>query len=375
MIRKDYIELAKLVGYKCVGKESPRTKHEKTDWVCDKGHEVKVSFSSLQTAYRKRGKGQCNQCSSIEKAKRQNKLEKDYHALAQERGMRWTGKELPATTTYHKTSWRCSKKHKWVTTYSLIQQGRSCRKCWNNRLRVTLKDYHKAGKKAGLKYLEKTIAKNGATHGNWECLKCGHIKFATYNTVSVGGGCPKCYDRRRGATVRLTEKDYQKIANKVKLEWVGEELPRRVDQKTNWKCKKCKYVHAASQITIRNGAGCIKCGGFVNGVKASKPQIAIAKLLGAKVNYKIGRRTVDAALVSSKIAIEYDSYYYHGDRTQRDKLRNKEILDAGWSLLRIRSNQRIPEPRRLDYAIQKIKEGRKHYRMTLKDWGVGVKRS
>ena len=99
-------------------------------------------------------------------------------------------------------------------------------------------------------------------------------------------------------------------------------------------------------------------------------QIKLAKFLKAELNYRVGDRYIDCAFPDKKIAIEYDSYYYHGDRD--DRPRNKEILEAGWKLWRIRSNWAIPKKHIAEYAINQLTAtDRTHFVTTLKDWGHG----
>lgn len=48
---------------------------------------------------------------------------------------------------------------------------------------------------------------------------------------------------------------------------------------------------------------------------------------------------VDIILRDEKIIIEYDGYYWHKNRIDRDKRKTKEFQDAGWTVIRLREKQ------------------------------------
>ena len=290
---------------------------------------------------------------------------------------------------FYETYWECKCKCGSVTTKrgSTLRSGAtaSCGKtCPYSPWRKDLSAYRELEKASNWIMLFTKLPDKVSTKAKWQCRTCNQTQSVTYNNVlKYTAGYEKYTKRKHSGCMNCFRKHQAKHPHRVVVQ---EEIARRIEEKNcvllskpikdtrtkaTFKCTECSHEFDQSLYGLTCSTGCPKCSGYVNGVKASKPQIAIAKLLGAKVNYKIGGRVVDGALVSSKIAIEYDSYYYHGNRSQRDKSRNKEILDAGWSLLRVRANERVPDTRHLRYAIQKINEGRKHYRMTLKDWGVG----
>jgi very-short-patch-repair endonuclease len=52
----------------------------------------------------------------------------DYHALAEERGYRWLGPEVPNVRT--KTNWECEKGHRWEAVYANVKHaGSGCPIC------------------------------------------------------------------------------------------------------------------------------------------------------------------------------------------------------------------------------------------------------
>ncbi len=84
----------------------------------------------------------------------------------------------------------------------------------------------------------------------------------------------------------------------------------------------------------------IKRGGYI-----SRGQITIYNLIknnfykSAKLNYPIkGNKRVyygDVVIPLKKLNVEYDGSYWHEDRKELDKIRDKDIINKGWKVIRI----------------------------------------
>jgi very-short-patch-repair endonuclease len=107
----------------------------------------------------------------------------------------------------------------------------------------------------------------------------------------------------------------------------------------------------------------------------SQVQRRLAERLGGELNHRVGRRCIDVALERAgvRIAVEFDSWYFHGhpDRQAQDEARERGLARLGWRVLRIRSAYRLPAPRDLDAAIERLIAGEKRVEITLPEWGVG----
>ena len=86
---------------------------------------------------------------------------------------------------------------------------------------------------------------------------------------------------------------------------------------------------------------------------------------------------VDAVIIESSysIAIEYDSWYYHGSRVKKDELRNDRILAAGWKLLVIKSNRMLPTEIQLQLSLEQLRDSKNFVEIILDDWGIGNTRT
>lgn len=186
-VEKDYLVLAKSRKFKWVGEVFPKNTHTKTLWECKKGHKWKAHYNSIQ-----QGNG-CPYCYGIAR-----KIEKDYHVLAESREFLWVGTVLPKNT-FIKTTWQCTKGHKWKARYNDISGGSCCPFC-----SVTAKkmedSYYKLAKCRGFVWAGVIVPKNTLSKTWWTCEK-KHRWEATYGNIFAGSSCPYCDDRVNGSKV------------------------------------------------------------------------------------------------------------------------------------------------------------------------------
>ena len=115
---------------------------------------------------------------------------------------------------------------------------------------------------------------------------------------------------------------------------------------------------------------------MVHGARVSQVQRDLCDILGGNLNEPVGSYRVDVALTvrGVRIAVEYDAWYWHGDRQQHDAQRDTEIISAGWRVLRVRSNEQLPTRVQLQEAMARLVEGEERVQIVLPDWGVGPTR-
>lgn len=107
----------------------------------------------------------------------------------------------------------------------------------------------------------------------------------------------------------------------------------------------------------------------VNGKPVSRQQRRVHEMFGGVMNYQIGPFWVDIVSVKDRIAIEYDSHYWHKQNEEVDERKNKELFDQGWKLLRVKSVWKVPELEHLERAVSVLKETPISYvELVLDDW-------
>jgi very-short-patch-repair endonuclease len=304
----DYHALAEERGFRWIGPEVQST-HTKTGWACEMAHQWEVAYHSIQ-----QGRG-CPICAIEQRAEERRTKPDAYHALAEYRGFRWLGPEVPNNST--RTEWECEHCHRWKTTYSSIQQGKGCPFCagkapksptdyhtlaagrgfrwlgpevlnvgvgtiwecehghrWEAAYSTiqqgrgcpfcaglapkTPDDFHELAEERGIRWLGPEVS-NNHTRTEWEC-EHGHRWKTTYNRIQQGTGCPNCAIQRRAEKWRIKPDDYHALAAERGFRWLGPEVPGVV-VKTVWQCEN-GHRWEAHFSSIQNGSGCPFCAGL-----------------------------------------------------------------------------------------------------------------
>jgi hypothetical protein len=348
----DYHRLAENLGFQWLGPKLVNT-HTKTQWKCSKGHVVKTTYTSLQR--RTKGNG-CKYCS-----RRAKYLPDDYQAVAQKRGFQWVGKSV--SNSKAKTLWKCMHGHTWRASLKSIRRGHGCPHCAGLAPK-TPHHYHVLAYERGLEWVGPEVP-NVITKTKWRCSH-DHVFESPYNRVQQGDGCIKCAGLERKGPA-----DYRSLASSRGFSWVGDDVPN-VATKTEWSCLQ-DHRWFATYDNIRSGTGCPECQNIVNGARVSEKQKELCQILGGSLNYKVGSYLIDVALVdgSHRIAVEYDCWYWHGSKLEEDEKRDRQLIAAGWKVLRIRTNNMLPPVGQLLAAIGELRQGKTWHEIVMPDWGDG----
>ena len=179
----------------------------------------------------------------------------------------------------------------------------------------------------------------------WLCdCDCGNTKEALSSDLAKGSvkscGCLT-------NALDLTEQRFGKLTAKRKS---------HIGKWGSWywlcvcDCGKDITVRGRSLVCGFTGS-CGNCGTRVNGVLASRPQTALARMVSGQINYREGTKYIDVALPAEKIAIEYDGWYWHKDKQERDRERAQELIKSGWSVVSIKCRCEIPTRKEMRDAI------------------------
>jgi very-short-patch-repair endonuclease len=346
----DYHALAQDCGFRWLGPEVLNVM-TKTSWECENGHQWQAPYSSI-------GQGHgCPFCAGLAP-----KIPADYHALAQDRGFRWLGPEVPNVGT--KTGWECENGHQWEAVYNSVRQGSGCPSCAGVAPK-TPAHYHVLAEERGFRWLGPEVPSAKMQTG-WECGD-GHEWQAPYSNILQGRGCPFC-----AGHMLKTPADYHALAEERGFGWLGPEVPN-THTRTVWECAEGHQWEAHYANVLHKGSGCPTCVDRIYGQPVSQVQRDLCEMLNGELNQPLGRYTVDVALHidGGKIAVEYDAWYWHAGREEHDAQRDEEMIAAGWRVLRVRSNTQLPTRKQLDAAIDHLLAGELRIEIVLDDWGVG----
>ena len=264
-----------------------------------------------------------------------------------------------------KVWWRCARGHEWQARTAHRNNGSGCPYC--SGLYVIKGE-------TDLQTMNPTVAeewnrkRNGtlipedfsASSGKlvwWKC-KSGHEWQATINNRSKGKGCPYCANKK----LLSGYNDLQSMNPMLAKEWLYEknngltpmDVTASSDKKVWWRCSKGHEWQAV--IGSRNrGIGCPVCKSERN---TSLPEYILIYYLEkcgleAIHSHKNQGYELDVYIPSKQIAIEYDGYYWHRDKTRKDIEKNLRCIRDGIKLFRIREGLPPLNDSSVDYVIQK----------------------
>lgn len=136
-----------------------------------------------------------------------------------------------------------------------------------------------------------------------------------------------------------------------------------------------------SNLRTGHTTSCGNCGNFRNGKCTSQPVLKIEEELNSlniktKHNYKIDNYYVDLFLPDLNIVIEYDEWFYHQSRIERDELRYKHFKSKRQKYLRIKTCRVKPTIGEIVEKLINLKVGTTEFEeITLGKWGDSSIRS
>ena len=266
-----------------------------------------------------------------------------------------------------KVWWKCSKGHEWqaIINNRTSTKPQGCPYCSNHRILVGFNDL--ATTHPGLikewHYIKNaSVSPQHVTYGSnkkvwWICQR-GHEFEASISNRINGKGCPYCSSKK----VLEGYNDLQTTNPVLASEWnykrKGNLKPTHITANSNkkvwWKCSKGHEWSA--QISNRNnGNGCPICSSEKN---TSFPEFVLLYYLrkyGLDVlhSYRENGYELDIYIPSKRIAIEYDGYYWHKNKTEFDLIKNQKCTIDGIKLYRIREGLLSLNSSSIDFCIHK----------------------
>ncbi len=267
-----------------------------------------------------------------------------------------------------KVWWKCSNGHEWQATIRHRNDGTGCPYCAGKKVLkgyndlqtvnpAVAKEWHDE-KNNGLTPMD--VMPNSDKKAWWKCNQ-GHEWQATINSRNNGRGCPYC----SGRYAIKGENDLQIVNPFLANEWnyeknsplKPEDFKGNSNKKVWWKCAK-GHEWQATINRRSNGSGCPICNSERH---TSFPEYAMGYYL-KKHNlevihtYKEKGYELDIFIPSRKIAIEYDGYHWHKNKTKQDLNKNLKCKKDGIKLYRIREGLPPLNDSSLDYVVQRTQK-------------------
>ena len=349
----------------CTPKDVTINSHRKVWWLGPCGHEWRASIAD-----RNSGRG-CPYCAGKKVLKGYNDLQTVNPTLAKEWNYEKNNGLTPEEVipgSGQNVWWKCQRGHEWQATIGSRNAGRGCPYCsgrytikGENDLQTvnpTLAKEWNIEKNTGLTPMD--VMPNSDKRVWWKCQK-GHEWQATINSRNSGIGCPYC----SGRYPIKGENDLQTLNPAIATEWHYEKndglIPADVmpnsDKKVWWKCRKGHEWQAVISSRTR-GNGCPICSSEKN---TSFPEYALVyylKKYGLEVihSYREQGYELDVYIPVLRIAIEYDGYLWHKDKTQQDLAKNYKCAMEGIKLYRIREGLSSLNDSSTDFVVQRNQE-------------------
>ncbi len=260
---------------------------------------------------------------------------------------------------------KCSKEHEWQTRISHRNNGSSCPYCSGRcaikgendltTINPNLASEWNHEKNGGLKPEDFTVSSGKKVW--WNCSK-GHEWQAAIYSRSNGFGCPYC----SGRYAIKGKNDLVTLNTNLVKEWnyekngdlKPEDFTVSSSKKVWWTCSK-GHEWQTTIYNRTNGRGCPVCTSERN---TSFPEYAIVYYL-EKYNieafhtYKEKGYELDIYIPTKKIAIEYDGYFYHKNKTKKDLEKNLECKNDGIKLYRIREGLPVLNDSSIDFIVNR----------------------
>lgn len=203
--------------------------------------EICLTKRSIETKQaRKKATHICGLCSIllIRKNPERKYLEEDYHKIAQDKGIIWTGNSLPKHMG-KLTSWRCPNcNYEWEGRLQTIKElSMGCRQCNGKKRKITQDYYDKLSNKFNIIRIGH-IPINSHNKIEWK-LPCGHLALYSYQQLNLLLSPPTCEICFPAIEKSIYEKCYSTWSKRIK-------------DKFDKKCQKCGSTSNLESHHIRN---------------------------------------------------------------------------------------------------------------------------
>ena len=318
--------------------------HKEVWWKCDKGHSWKRIVKD-----RNNGNG-CPYCSNQKVLAGYNDLATMYPDLAEEWDYKKNGALLPSQVlpgAEKKVWWICKQGHSWDAWIFNRKKGVGCPYCCNKKLLVGFNDLATVNPALAREW---DYEKNGDLKPSdvlpgtqkevwWKCAK-NHSWKRSVKERSGGNNCPYCSNQ----AILEGYNDLATVYPELAKEWSDKntvsssQIIRGSDEKFYWNCP---VGHDDYLMSVRQrvmGQGCPKC---AQQSQTSFPEQAlyyyVKQVFPDAINrYIMERNELDIYIPSKQLGIEYDGYFSHKDKSDKDAKKQAFFRSKGIDLIRVK---------------------------------------
>lgn len=320
--------------------------NKKVWWKCHKGHE-KYTTPSERRHYK------CAYCSGRYVTIGENDILTTHPDIAAQLVNPDDGLKYSYASN-KKAMWRCEKGHEYSASFShktIMKSG--CPACSGKLLVAGENDLATTHPTLSLELADvsqaNTVTKGSSRKLQWIC-DTGHEYTCSVLNKTWGKGCPYCSNYKVLAGYNDLEHCFPDIARELVDPTLGKTLSRYTGKKVEWKCPE-GHIYSASVGSRTNlGSGCPKC--CTNGTSKSEKRVRdLLTSHGFQCNADHTHRVpvtgmarksaqVDIEIIGLKVIVEYDGCFFHQGREVQDTKKTLSLLEAGYSVVRLREFSR-----------------------------------
>lgn len=198
----------------------------------------------------------------------------EWDARAAEQNVRWRAPVRRGDVMVAAECITCG--YEWATRPNGIAQGKGCPRC-GGTLPITPEEYDRRAAAVGIRWLATPVSVTTNTPA--VCLTCDYEWNALPDTVTHGGGCPRC-----GGRLKVTQEEWDARAALVDVEWLDQ--VRNANTRTRARCRVCDHQWMASPTAVQRGSACPACA--THGFDLTAPADLYLIALGEGYLMKVG---------------------------------------------------------------------------------------
>ncbi len=263
-----------------------------------------------------------------------------------------------------KVCWKCSNGHEYEARIADRKAGCGCPYCAGKKVLIGYNDlatfYPDVAKdwnyERNMNFTPTTVIYGSNKKVWWKCKSCGgEYEAIISNRTRMGSGCPYCANQK----VLVGFNDLQSRSPELATEWSDKntlkptEVTLHSNKKVYWRCALGHDDYLMSVKQRSNRQGCPVC---AQQSQTSFPEQAIyfyLKQLFSDVTnrYIYDNHEIDIFIPSKNLGIEYNGYFAHKKKAEKDAAKKDFFANIGITLLVVKEYKTDSEKLDADFYI------------------------
>lgn len=252
----------------------------------------------------------------------------------------------------HKVEWVCAEGHSWVVAPCYRALGKGCPYCSGSKVLVGFNDLNTTDPEVASKLIDQDVqylySRGSNFKAEWLCPS-GHTFKAKIVSMTreQGSRCSVCSGRQILVGFNDLGSVYPELSGELADDhYTPETLHAGSNRRVKWRCTQGHEWLTTVLNRVSQKSGCGRCG---KGSTSKVEQELFARVSQAFPNHSLKNGPVikvewgnrsrvhpDILMESIGVIIEYDGSHWHKDTIERDTYATNNLLNDGYSVLRVR---------------------------------------